>query len=478
MTRISVTMQASGRNIVRTALCSLLFLLHMFPMYAAPFDSDSAASGSASFLDSLQYRTFLFFWETTNPENGLAVDRFPTESFSSIAAVGFALTAYPIGVHRGYVSREAAAERVLKTLTFLWKAPQSDQPVATGHKGFFYHFVDMTKGLRFEKVELSTIDTGLLLAGVLMCQSYFDGPSDLEQAIRAHADSIYKRVDWTWAQPRPPLIALGWYPEKGFHPMDWRGYNEAMIMYILALGSPTHPIGSDAWAEWTRTYVWASYGGSEFVSFGPLFGHQFSHCWIDFRGVQDAYMREKGIDYAENSRRATLSQQWYAIRNEAGWRDYSADIWGFTACDGPGYTSLVIDGTLRRFEGYAARGVSVDWTNDDGTITPTAAGGSLPFAPEICLPALMAMKETYGDRVWKRYGFIDAFNPTFVTPSTGPHGWFDVDHLGIDQGPILIMAENLRSEFVWETMKKNPYIVAGLRRAGFSGGWLDAVPGN
>jgi hypothetical protein len=258
--------------------------------------------------------------------------------------------------------------------------------------------------------------------------------------------------------------------------MDWDGYNEAMILYLLALGSPTHPIDAEAWPAWTRSYVWARYGGTEFVSFGPLFGHQFSHVWVDFRGIRDAYMLEKGIDYFENSRRATLSQKDYALRNPGGWRGYGENAWGFTACDGPGDTSFVVDGRLRRFQSYAARGASFDWTNDDGTLTPTAAGGSLPFAPEICLPALKAMRSRYGGRAWKQYGFIDAFNPTFVTTATGDDGWFDVDHLGIDQGPILIMAENLRSGLVWETMKKNPYLVSGLRRAGFSGGWLDTLP--
>ncbi|MCU0453830.1 MAG: Tat pathway signal protein [Bacteroidetes bacterium] len=454
---------------MRAAL--LLFLV--FPLGLADAAVDSAFVANDPFLDTLQHRTFRFFWDTTNPENGLAVDRYPTRSFSSVAALGFALTSYPIGIQRGYVTHDAAAERVLTTLRFLWKAPQRDHPVAAGHKGFFYHFLDMQTGLRFERVELSTIDTALLLAGILMCQSYFDGPSPREEAIRAYADSLYRRVDWTWAQPRPPLISLGWYPEKGFHPMDWRGYNEAMIMYLLALGSPTHPIEPEAWTKWTETYVWAPYGGQEFVSFGPLFGHQYSHCWIDFRGLQDEYMKAKGIDYFENSRRATLSQREYAIRNPLQWKDYSAEIWGLTACDGPHDTSFVIDGRLRQFRTYAARGVSFDWSNDDGTIAPTAAGGSLPFAPEVCLDALKAMRERYGDLVWNDHGFVDAFNRTYVTSTTGENGWFDVDQLGIDQGPILIMAENLRSGMVWEIMKKNPYIVAGLRRAGFAGGWLD-----
>ena len=425
------------------------------------------------FLDTLQHRTFKWFWETTNPSNGLTPDRWPTRTFSSVAAIGFALTVYPIGVERKYVQRPAAADRVLTTLKFLWRAPQSDHPKqATGYKGFFYHFLDLDTGLRFEKVELSTIDTALLLAGILMCQSYFDRNNGTERDIRSYADSIYRRVDWRWAQPRPPRIALGWYPEKGFIPHDWKGYDEAMILYILALGSPPYGIEPEAWAKWTETYKWANYYGYEFISFGPLFGHQYSHCWIDFRGIQDGYMKEKGIDYFENARRATYSHRAYAKENPQQYRDYSESIWGWTACDGPGNTSFVVDGRLRRFQGYAARGVSFDWVNDDGTIAPTATGGSLAFAPEICFPTLKAIREKYGPKLWREYGFADAFNPTYITSST-PSGWFDVDYLGIDQGPIIIMAENLRTEFVWNTMKKNPYIVRGLKRADFRGGWLD-----
>ena len=420
----------------------------------------------------------MWFWQTTNPANGLTPDRWPTQSFSSVAAIGFALTAYPIGVERGYVGRAAVADRVLTTLKFLWYAPQSDHPnQATGYKGFFYHFLDHESGLRFEKVELSTIDTALLLAGILMCQSYFDRQNRAEKDIRAYVDSVYRRVDWRWAQSRPPRVALGWYPDRGFIEHDWKGYDEAMILYILALGSPTYGIEPEAWGAWTETYVWASYYGAEFVSFGPLFGHQYSHCWIDFRGIQDPYMKAKGIDYFENARRATYSQRAYAKENPRKYRDYSENIWGLTACDGPGDKAFTVDGQKRRFLGYAARGVSFDWVNDDGTIAPTAAGGSLAFAPEICLPALKTMREKYGSQLFREYGFADAFNPTYITPST-PDGWFDVDYLGIDQGPIVIMIENLRSEFIWKTMQKNPYVVRGLNRAGFTGGWLEKSKGN
>jgi hypothetical protein len=245
-----------------------------------------------------------------------------------------------------------------------------------------------------------------------------------------------------------------------------------MILYVLALGSPTNPVEPEAWSAWTKSYAWLKYYGDEFVSFGPLFGHHYSHAWIDFRDIQDAYMKEKGIDYFENSRRATYSHRAYAKENPKQYRDYSESIWGLSACDGPAYTAIVIDGVLRRFEGYAARGCSADWTNDDGTITPTAAGGSLMFAPEICVPALKAMKSKYGNRLYREYGFVDAFNPTYRTPQD-PGGWFDKDYLGIDQGPILISLENLRTGLVWKVMRNNPHIVRGLKRAGFSGGWLE-----
>jgi hypothetical protein len=343
---------------------------------------------------------------------------------------------------------------------------------SAGYRGFYYHFLDLTTGTRFNRdIELSSIDTALLLAGILFCQSYFDNATSTERSIRAYADSIYRRVEWNWLQPRPPLMSMGWYPDKGFHHTDWNGYNEAMIMYILALGSPTHPVNEDAWHGFTKQYQWMKYYGKEFVSFGPLFGHQYSHAWIDFQGIQDEYMRKKGIDYHENSRRATITHREYAKENPLSMNGYSEELWGFTACDGPADEHRTINGKERRFSTYSARGVSADWVHDDGTIAPTAAGGSIAFAPEICIPALKAMREKV-PAVYSKYGFLDAFNLTYITEKT-PNGWVDHDYLGIDQGPILIMIENLRSGLVWEVMKKNPYIQRGLQRAGFTGGWLE-----
>jgi len=434
-------------------------------------------TGAGAFLDTLQLRTFGYFWNLTNPANGLTPDRSPTPSFSSIAAVGFALTAYPIGVERGYVSRAAARDRVLATLRFFWNAPQDSSASATGYHGFFYHFLDMTTGQRFQTVELSTIDTALLLGGVLMCQSYFTDTDPGETEIRALAESIYARADWKWAQHHPPAIALGWHPETGFIPYDWRGYNEAMLIYILALGSPTHPVGPDAWTAWTGTYSWGTFEGQTHLGFAPLFGHQYSHVWIDFRAIQDAYMRSRSLDYFENSRRATYAQQAYGAADPGGWTGYGAQVWGLTASDGPANTTLQIGGQTRQFHTYFARGASFTEIQDDGTIAPTAAGASVAFAPELAIPALLAMRRTYGANLFSTYGFLDAFNPTFRgTPQQGrvdpQAGWFDSDYLGIDQGPILAMLENYRTGFAWRVMRSNPHIVTGLCRAGFTGGWL------
>ncbi|WP_234733763.1 glucoamylase family protein [Tellurirhabdus bombi] len=425
---------------------------------------------SRSFLDSLQRDTFRYFWELGDNPNGLIPDRYPTPSFSSIAATGFGLTTYLVGVERGYISRTEAAERTRRTLYFFANASQSDQPAnVTGYKGFFYHFLDMKTGHRFKTVELSSIDTALLLAGILSCQAYFDQRTPIEREIRTLADQLYRRVDWRWMQARKPLLSMGWHPEKGFIEADWKGYNEAMLLYVLALGSPTFSIEPEAWTTWTQTYDWNAFYKYEHINFEPLFGHQYSHIWIDFRDIKDAYNRQKGISYFENSRRATYANRAYCLDNPLKWRGYSATIWGLTACDGPKDTLI----NSRPFFSYRARGAAATGVVDDGTIAPTAAGGSIPFAPEICIPALQAMKSKFGSNIYGRYGFKDAFNLSYPSPSSANQsGWFDVDYLGIDSGPILLMAENYRTGLVWNLMMKNPYIRRGLQRAGFRGGWL------
>jgi hypothetical protein len=344
-----------------------------------------------------------------------------------------------------------------------------------GHRGLFYHFVDGRRGLRAYDSELSTIDTALLMAGVLSAQVYFDRDDDVERRIRTVSDSLYRRVEWDWASsPRaPPLLSMGWTPEQGFIEADWSGYNEAMILYVLALGSPTHAIDPRSWQEWTRTYRWDGDGESAHVSFGPLFGHQYSHVWIDFRGIQDAYMRSKGSDYFVNSVRATHANRDHCIANPRGWKGYGGLVWGLTASDGPvpGQPGAV-DGA--GFRSYWARGAGPGGFEDDGTIAPTAAGGSVAFAPEVSIPTLMHLRERFGDRIYGPHGFKDAFNLSYAAEAGG-EGWFDDQHLAIDQGPILLMVENYRSGFVWDLLKRSPYVADGLRKAGFTGGWLDAT---
>ena len=465
-------------------------------MAAEPRPRTDAAM--VAFSEDLSQRTFRYFWETTDTKRCLAPDRWPSNPFSSIASTGFALTAFGIGAERGYVSRDQAARRTRDCLAFYWNAPQGPQAAGvSGHKGFFYHFLKNEDGTRFKQTELSTVDTTLLLGGVLFAQSYFDRRTPVEAEIRSLAEKIYTRVDWTFVQREKSkipsanggsgkAIAMGWYPERNdFGTHDWVGYNEGMLVYILAAGSPTHPIGKDAWdTGWAARLQkdWGSYYGFEHLQFEPLFGHQYSHVWVDFRGIRDEFMRGKGIDYFENSRRATLSQQAYGADNPNGWRGYSGRMWGWTASDGPtnAASGRLVNGKRRQFMGYSARGVSSERVVDDGTIVPTAAGGSIPFAPAETLGALMAMRQTYGARLYTEYGFKDAFNPSYTFVDAGSRsgsvdaqsGWVARDHLGIDQGPILAMLENHRSGLVWKVIRKNPHVRRGLGRLGFTGGWL------
>ena len=337
----------------------------------------------------------------------------------------------------------------------------------------------MKTGHRFQQVELSTIDTTLLLGGALFAASWFDGDDPDERRIRTLADDLYARVDWTWIRPRAPLIAMGWSPEQGFIPHDWDQYNESLLLYILALGSPTHAVEPATWDAWTGRFErqWSTAAPQPHLAFPPLFGHQYSHGWVDFRGIRDRFMTAKGIDYFENSRRATYAQRAYAIANLGGFTAYGKDIWGLTACDGPGDFTLNVCGRPRQFFSYSARGPG---DRDDGTIAPTAAAGSIAFAPEIAVPAIEEIHRRFGAGIYQRYGFLDSFNPgltdTTARLQTGKIvpgiGWVGPDYLGIDQGPIVIGIENWRSGLIWATMRSNPHIRRGLERAGFKGGWL------
>lgn len=409
------------------------------------FASARSQLSTDALLDTLQRGAFDFFWNEANPANGLIRDRGPGTAPSSIASVGFGLTALCIGADHGWQTRAAVRDRVLTTLKTFWNAPQGSGATGyAGYKGFFYHFLDMDTALRTWDSELSNIDTGLLFAGILYVREYFDGADSAETHIRALADSIFFRADWEWFRNFNDALPMEWKPGAGFGTSRWVGYNEAMIMYILGYGSPTHRL-QKGWSAWTGGYTWETLYGQTYVPFAPLFGHQYSHCWIDFRGIQDAYMRGKGIDYFENSRRATLAQRAYCQANPGGWVGYSDSLWGITASDTP--------------TGYRARGAPPA-QNDDGTIAPTAAIGSLPFAPEAVLPTIHNMWNTYGAQLWTPYGFRDAFNLTV--------DWWDNDVIGIDQGPIIIMIENYRTGKVWETFMKSPYIQSGLAAIGFS----------
>jgi hypothetical protein len=406
----------------------------------------AAAMSDSAFLDLVQRASFDFFWQEANPSNGLIKDRSASGAPCSIASVGFGLSSICVAIDRGWISRDDGRIRVLTTLKTFWEKPQGrDAFGRIGYKGFFYHFLDMNTAWRTWNSELSSIDTALLLAGILDTKQYFTTAEPSETQIRALADSIYYRVDWNWMRNFQPNVIGGWSPEKGFENWWWRGYNEAMILCILGLGSPTHPLPLSIWNAWTIGYSWQTHYGYSYVNFPPLFGHQYSHCWIDFRNIQDNYMRQRGIDYFENSRRATLAARAYCMANPQSRVGYGENVWGITACDGP--------------NGYNARGAPPE-QNDDGTIAPTAAGGSMPFTPTESIAALRYMYDTYRDKIWMKYGFRDAFNLTV--------NWWDTDVIGIDEGPIVLMIENYRTQKVWKRFMQNPDIQRGLHAAGFT----------
>ncbi len=431
---------------------------------------DSALS--SSFLEALQRDTFAYFIYEANPLNGLIADKTEAGWPASIAAVGFALSSYPVGVERGFMNRADAVARTLATLRFFHASVQSAAVDATGYKGFYYHFLDMVSGKRVWKCELSTIDSAILLAGMLTAAAYFARDDEGEREIRALADELYLRADWNWAQNGGLTVTHGWKPESGFLRYRWQGYCEAMILYLLGLGSPTYPLPAESWAEWTSTYDWRTIDERELLYAGPLFIHQFSHVWIDFRGIQDAYMREKRTDYFENSRRATYVHRQYAIANPAQFEAYNENSWGLTASDGPGPASSTIKGIKRRFFGYKARGAPDG--PDDGSVAPWAVAASLPFAPEIVRPAL-AHFETLNLRTDNPYGFKATFNATSASGPQRSQLWISPFHFGINQGPVLLMIENHRTRLIWDLMRHCPYLVSGLDRAGFSGGWLGAA---
>lgn len=399
-------------------------------------------------LDSLQASGFRYFWYQANPSNGMIRDRSTTTSPSSIASIGFGLSAICVGVDHGWVARAAAATRVLTTLQTFWNGPQGTATSGTiGYQGLFYHWLDMNTATRTWSSELSTIDTALLLAGIIDCRQYFTTGDADEVQIRALADSIYNRVNWHFmALSGNGPIYMGWTPENGFAGFGtWKGYNEAKVLYLLAIGSPTNALPGGIWKGWwCKGYQWQTLYGYSYYTFPPLFGHQYTECWFDFRGVMDDTMRVRGITYTENSRRATLAQRSYCAANPGGFLAYSDSVWGITASDDP--------------SGYSARGAPPN-QGDNGTLVPSACISSIAFTPDESIQAARTLWDNFHDELWGPYGFRDAYN--YGT------GWWDTDYIGIDEGPIVLLIENYRTNAIWNRFMQNPNIQNAMSLAGF-----------
>lgn len=454
---------------IYSILIATLMLASCSQAPQAPFRSHGRVdypltADDETMLDSIQKKTFLFFMGEHHPGWGIVKDRTASWAPASIASTGFGLPAFAIGAERGWITREEAAQITLNTVNFLVNSKQSPDTLASGYRGFFYHFLRMDTGLREWRCELSSVDTGLLMMGILFARNYYDRDNETEEQIRSQAAKLLGNIEWDFMMMPDTgqyanQISMGWHPESGLHQMGWSGYNEALFLYILAAGTGLEN-AKESYSSWLSSYKWQTpYPGLSHVAFPPLFGHQFSHCFIDFRGLGDEYMREKGIDYFENSRRATYVQRQYAIDNPHGWVGYDSLCWGITASDGP-TDSHNFDG--KEFLGYAGRGTSGPDYNyfDDGTIAPYGPLSSLPFAPEIVLPTVRSMNERMGNAIWGRYGYYDSFNLTA--------NWVNSDYIGIDQGPMLIMIENFRTGLVWNYVMKDPVITEGLEKLGFS----------
>ena len=415
-------------------------------------------------LDSIQHKTLLFFLNEHHPEWGIIKDRAADWAPASIASTGFGIPSFAVGVERNWMTREQAAQITLNILDFLTGSVQSADSSASGYKGFYYHFLRLNTGTRAWRCELSSVDTGLLMMGIIFARNYYNLDNDVENRIRSQAAIILERIDWNFmvmpdTGKYANTISMAWTPDHGLHNMGWSGYNEALFLYILAAGSGMKN-AEKSYSSWLSSYKWQTpYEGLSHAAFPPLFGHQFSQSFIDFRGIADVYMKEKGIDYFENSRRATYVQRQYAIDNPHGWVGYDSLCWGVTACDGPGDKYNFDD---KKFLGYAGRGTSGPDYNyfDDGTIAPYGPLSSLPFAPEIVLPTIKSINEKYGEKLWGKYGYYDSFNQTAE--------WVDNDFVGIDEGPMLIMIENFRTGLVWNFVMKDPIIQKGLNRLGFT----------
>jgi hypothetical protein len=397
------------------------------PPTPSPFSKDDDA-----LLEEIEQASFQYFWGQAHPETGIVLDRCNarkpvTGDLGSIAATGFGLTALCIGHKRGYVPIAEAQARVLNTLRFLWKR-------LTNHRGFYFHFANINNGERLWDSEVSSVDTAILLCGVLTCREYF-----AHTEISNLALDIFNRVDWNWLSEDTPILPHGWTPEGGFLQYRWGDYSEMMMMYLLGLGSSTHPLPPAAWDAWKRTLF--EYDGIRYIgTFAPLFIHQYSQAWFDFRGKRDRY-----ANYFQNSILATDAHRLFCLDLSKQFPDYSNDLWGITASD-----SKV---------GYVAWGGPPETGPIDGSVVPCATAGSLPFLPEATMRVQRHIRKTYGDKAWTQYGFVDAFNPL--------NDWYDTDVVGIDVGISMVMAENARTGFVWETFMKNPEAQRGMDRAGF-----------
>jgi hypothetical protein len=444
------------------------------PATARMSDDDDAM------LDDLQRKAFRYFERYTDPETGLVLDSTQPDQPASIAAVGFALSCYPVAIERGWLLYHDALAFTLAALRFLDKADQSGAKDGVGCRGFFYHFLKADTGTRAWNCEISTIDTALLLAGVLHAAQYFASDGADEREVRERAQSIYARVDWRWAQNGEASLTMGWTPESGFLPNRWLGYNEAMLLYVLALAAPEFAVTADAYRAWTSTFDWRRIYGHDVLYAGPLFIHQFSHIWLDLRGVQDRYMAARKTDYFENSRIATHIHREYAMRNPHQFIGYEKNCWGFTASDGPANAVEKFRDHDQQFYDYIARGAP--FGPDDGTVSPWASIASLPFAPEIVLDEIRHLETLIGHSP-AGYGFHASFNLSWPDEHTlGAHrctlpnstqvAWVSPWHFALNQGPIVLMIENYRTRMIWNQMRECAPIRLGLQRAGFSGEWL------
>jgi len=431
--------------------------------------NDSAAPltqlSDEDLLDRLQRGAFAYVETHADPDTGLVADTSRAGSPASIAVVGFALSCYPIGVERGWMARAEAAARTLRVLRFFARSRQSAAPDASGHHGFYYHFLDMHGGRRVWDCELSIVDTALLAAGILLAGRYFAGEG-VEREIRELSEVLYRRIDWAWAQDGAGAIAQGWKPECGFLNYGWEGYNEGTIVYLLGLGSPSRPLPRTSFAAWTRTYQWENLLDVDVLYSGPLFTHLFAHAWIDFRGIQDAFMREKHCDYFENTRRTVRLHREYGARNPHGFVDYDRDLWGITAGDGPGRRELGGDARDFRVSGYLARGAP--YGPDDGTLAPWAMLATAPFGAAEALRGTRRLLERY-PQVCPQDRFVSGCNASCPQASDM---WLSDGWYGLDQGLLVMMIENLRSGLPWTLMRESPHLRAGLLAAGFRGGWL------